>query len=273
MKKQGIKTAAKRILSLLLSVLILCVLAGCEGDEGYPTATERFFVNDFADVIDAVDEDTIYSKGVALNEATTAQVVVVTVDNLQNEPIEEYALNLGREWGVGTAEDDNGIVILLSVEDREVYIAVGYGLEGALPDSKTGRILDTYGMSYFSADNFSLGLSSVYGAIVNEVYIEYGLASEEGYTPISQIPEYELPNSGEALRVGISWLILIVIIALYIAVFGRRGGIFFFGGPGGFGGFHGGGFHGGGSFRGGGGFGGFRGGGGGFGGGGAGRGF
>ncbi len=271
MKNKGIKTAAKRILSLLLGVLILLALAGCEVDEGYPTATERFFVNDFADVIDAADEDAIYSKGVALNEATTAQVVAVTVDNLDGEPIEEYALNLGREWGVGTEEDDNGIVILLSVEDREVYIAVGYGLEGALPDSKTGRILDTYGMSYFSADDFSAGIASVYGAIVNEAYIEYGLTPEEGYTPISQIPEYEVAHEGEALRVGISWLILIVIVALYIAVFGRRGGIFFLGFPGGF---HGGGFHGGGSnFRGGGGFGGFRGGGGGFGGGGAGRGF
>lgn len=256
---------AKRILSLLLGVLILCALAGCDGDEGYPTATERFFVNDFAEVIDAADEDAIYAKGAALNEATTAQAVVVTVDSLDSEPVEEYALNLGREWGVGTADEDNGIVILLSVEDREVYIAVGYGLEGALPDSKTGRILDTYGMSYFSADDFSKGLSSVYGAVVNEVYIEYGLAPEEGYTPISQIPQYEGQVGANALRVGISWLILIVIVALYIAVFGRRGGIIFFGPPGGFGGFHGGGF-GGGS-----GFGGFRGGGGGFGGGGAGR--
>ncbi len=269
MKSLRMKTAAKRILSLLLSVLILCVLAGCEGDEGYPTATERFFVNDFAEVIDPDDEEAVYSKGVALSGATTAQVVVVTVENLNGEPIEEYALNLGREWGVGTQEADNGIVILLSVEDREVYIAVGYGLEGALPDSKTGRILDTYGMSYFSADDFSAGLASVYGAIVNEVYIEYGLTPEEGYTPISQIPEYEAQSGGEALRVGISWLILIVIIALYFAIFGRRGGIFFLGGSGGF---HGGGgsFHSGGSFRSGGGF---HGGGGGFGGGGAGRGF
>ena len=143
---------------------------------------------------------------------------------------------------------------------------MGYGLEGALPDSKTGRILDAYGMSYFSADDFSTGLASVYGAVVNEVYIEYGLAPAEGYTPISQIPQYEAQDNTSALRVGISWLILIVIVALYIAIFGRRGGIIFFGPPGGFGGFHSGGFHGGGS-----GFGGFRGGGGSFGGGGAGR--
>lgn len=258
-----------RVVSIALILFVAVCFCGCTANkkEGYPSPTEKFFVNDFADIISDADEEVIYQSGAALYGATTAQAVVVTVDTTNGEEISEYALNLAREWGIGSEDKDNGVLVLLAAEDREVYIAVGYGLEGALPDSKTGRIIDTYGLEYFEKDNFSTGLASVYSSVANEIYIEYGIQPSEDYTPISQIPSYELEQSS-GLKVGISWLILIVVVALYVAFFGRRGGFFFFGGPtffGGSGGFRGGGF--GGGFGGG----GFRGGGGGFGGGGAGR--
>lgn len=260
----------KRFLCAACAVLFAVALVGCgDKEDGYPAATEQFFVNDFADVISDEDEATIYTKGAALDDATTAQAVVVTVDSLDGEVISDYALNLGREWGIGTKEDDNGVLILLSVDDREVYIAVGYGLEGALPDSKTGRLLDNYAIDHFATNDFSAGLSAVYDAVVNEIYIEYDMQPADGYTPINQIPE-ATENDGYALRVGLSWLILVVIVALYFGIFGRRHRFVYFGGPP-FGGFHGG-FGGSGFTRGGfGGGSGFRGGGGSFGGGGAGR--
>ena len=161
-------------------------------------------------------------------------------------------------------------MILLSEGEREIYIAVGYGLEGALPDSKTGRLIDTYALSHFEANDFSSGLLSLYSAIVNEVYIEYGLSPTEGYTPIDKIPEATVEN-GEAMKILASWLLLIVLVALYLGIFRRRHRFIYFGGPpfGGYGGF--GGFGGMGGFGSGGSFGGFSGGGGSFGGGGAGR--
>lgn len=259
------------MLCACVCVALLLSLCACGSDEqGYPEATEKFFVNDFAGVITDTDSDTIYTKGVALNDATTAQAVVVTVDSLEGETASDYALNIGREWGVGTEQDDNGVVILLSVEDREIYIAVGYGLEGALPDSKTGRIIDNYGISHFSDDNFSAGLVNIYNAIVNEIYIEYGMQPSENYIPADLLPDTQ--DDVESLgTVVISWLVLMVLVVVYVLIFGRRGGLFIFGSPRFFAGnyhHHSGGF--GGSF-GGGGFGGFRGGGGSFGGGGAGR--
>ena len=75
-------------------------------------------------------------------------MVTVTVKSLNGEEPADYALNLGRQWGVGQKDNDNGVVILLSTAERQIYIAVGGGLEGALPDSKTGRIIDDYGLSY-----------------------------------------------------------------------------------------------------------------------------
>lgn len=239
----------------------------------YPEPTSRFFVNDFADVIEQAAEEEIYSKAAALQEKTTAQVVVVTVNTLDGEEPADYALGLGRQWGVGQEDEDNGIVILLSKTERQIYIAVGYGLEGALPDSKTGRIIDAYGLDYLKKDDFSKGLLEIFGAIVNEVYIEYGEEPEEGYTPIEDTDEETLEEYGA--RVAASWVIMIACVILFVLVFGRRRrGFFWFGGPGGFGGMGGSGFGGfgggsGGSFGGG----GFSGGGGSFGGGGAGRGF
>lgn len=264
----------KRFLCVLCAVVLLLALVGCGESHGKFEPTERFFVNDYADVIDDAAENEIYEKGVALEQATTAQVIVVTVKNISGNVISDFAVELGRDWGVGTKEEDNGVVILLCTDIREIYVATGYGLEGALPDSKTGRLIDVYALESFEANDFSAGLKALYGAITNEVYIEYGITPSEDYTPINQIPENS-ENDSEALKVALSWLLLIVLVALYLGIFGRRHRSFYFGGPpmGGFGGgFYGGGFRGSGGFRGGsGGFGGFSGGGGSFGGGGAGR--
>ena len=217
-----------------------------------------------------LDEDAakIYADGVALQTDTTAQVVVVTVESLDGKPIEEYALEIGRRWGVGDQEKNNGVVILFSKNDREIYVAVGYGLEGALPDVKTGRIIDYYGLPHFSEDNFSTGIVGIYNAIVNETYFEYDMQPQEDYVPVELLPDTST-ETGSVGRVVVSWLVLLVLVAIYIAIFGRRGGLFLFGSPRFFvGGHH---FHGGGFGGSSGGFGGFSGGGGSFGGGGAGR--
>lgn len=261
----------KKLINIITAALAVCIfILPLSAANKYPKPTSQFFINDFAEVIEQSAEDEIYSKGAALQEKTTAQVVVVTVDTLDGEEPADYALELGREWGVGQEEGDNGVVILLAKTERQIYIAVGYGLEGALPDSKTGRIIDIYGLDYLKNNDFSNGLLEIFKAVVNEVYIEYGEEPEEGYTAIEDTNEETLEEYGA--RVLVSWVIMIAVVILFILIFGRRRrGFFWFGGPGGFGGGSGfGGFSGGsgGSFGGG-----FSGGGGSFGGGGAGRGF
>lgn len=257
----------KRILSFaaVFFCLVFC-LCGCGEDEGFPAATEEFFVNDFADILSNEAETEILSRAAALYDATTAQVVTVTIESLDGREPYEYALELGREWGVGSEEENNGVVILLSENDREIYIAVGYGLEGALPDSKTGRIIDLYGLEYLKQDDFSNGLNSINKAVINEVYLEYGLQPEEDYTSIDNLYQNQ-SISGQSNKVIISWIILIILFIIFSGFSRRRGGFLFF--P-----MH---FGSSGYYRGGSGFGGssggFRGGGGSFGGGGAGRSF
>ena len=198
----------KLIFAAVLLLLLYLTPISAAADNNYPEPTSRFFVNDFADIIDSGAEDEIYSRAVALQEKTTAQVVVVTVQTLDGEAAADYALGIGREWGVGQEGDDNGVVILLSSQDREIYIAVGYGLEGALPDSKTGRIIDTYGLDYLKNDNYSAGLLEISKSLINEVYIEYGIAPEEGYT---EIEDSEDTGAGS---VAASWLALLAFVAV-----------------------------------------------------------
>ena len=256
----------KRLLSIAAVLLVVFSLCGCEAEEKYPKHTESFYVNDFAEVLSDTEEQELLQRAVALENTTTAQVVVATVTSLHGEEPYYYATELARQWGVGNNEADNGILVLLSTGDREIFIAVGYGLEGALPDSKTGRIIDVYGLEYLKNDEFGKGIKAISEALINEVYIEYGLEPEAGYINIDMVPEQITSEVGE---VAVYWVIMLIVIIILSFISRRRsGGFFFFGMPHIHTGSHGG-------FRSGGGFGGgsFRGGGGGFGGGGAGRGF
>lgn len=251
----------KKLFLIVAALLLTISLCSCQQKEKYPSPTEKFFVNDFANIIDDSDETEFYTKAAALDKSTTAQVVLVTIEDLQGDTPENYALELGRLWGIGEEKTDNGVLVLLSREDREIYIAVGYGLEGALPDSKTGRIIDVYGLNYLREDNFSKGITAIGNALINEIYMEYGLEPENGYVGIENVTVKEDVNGGSVVG---SWVIMIIILIIISFITRRFGGgwIFFaprtrhFGGfsgnnNGGFGGFSGGGgsFGGGGSGR------------------------
>ena len=252
---------------MLLSVATALILScGCgEAKKEYPDYTDKLYINDFAGVMDDSDADEIVSLGLALDKATAkvlksdvgAQVAAVTIDSTDGEDISAYALELGRKWGIGNAKENNGVLILLATEDREIYVSVGYGLEGALPDSKTGRLIDNYAIRYLSENEFSSGVLNLYRAIVREVYAEYNLETPQG----SAAPE-EYGENVDLSEAGISWIIIIIVILVWLFILRNRGlSPAFFVGTGGFRGF-------GGPFGRGGGFGGGS-----FGGGGAGRGF
>ena len=233
----------KKLFSVFCFVLIISVLLSVSSFAvKLPEPTKDFFVNDFANVLDEEDEKELMTIGENLFVKTGAQVVVVTVDTL------------------------DGVVLLLSVSERKVTIQVGYGLEGRLTDGKTGRILDNYAIPYLKNDEFSMGLTETYKAIVSEVYAEYG------ETPPENLNEYDSYDVSDSTAFKVIRTIILIIVIL-VLIFGRRRRRHIFFGPF-YGGFHGGGdsFGGGSSFGGGRG-GGFSGGGGSFGGGGSSRGF
>ena len=265
MKKIKLKKYSAILLSAVLLILSLSVSAFAakiaSKDTPYPTPTSNFFVNDFADCINDSDEQKMQSMAEELYEKTTAQVVCVTVNSLEGREVRDYALGLGREWGIGS-KDNNGVLLLLSTEDRKIDIEVGYGLEGTLPDGKTGRILDDYAIPHLKNDDFSTGLCEAFSALIGETAKEYGIEIE-GTNYVEKVNEDELSEKYEPRVILIALILTIVIFAIitFASVeeggsssggFSSGGGFFGSSGSGGFssgGGFSGGGgsFGGGGS--------------------------
>ena len=99
------------------------------------------YVNDFAGVLDRRWESAIDRYCAALEQATGAQFAVVTVKSLEGDPIEDTANKLYREWGVGKKGSNEGLLLLLSIEDKKQRAEVGYGLEPIIPDGYAGGVL------------------------------------------------------------------------------------------------------------------------------------
>ena len=241
----------KKIIFLTLTFLVLCISVSA-----LPSPANEFYVNDFANVIDADAEKHIVNISAQIEKSTGAQIVVAAFQNIEGMTEAEYALKIGREWGIGDEKKDNGVLLMLALEERGVRIEVGLGLEGALPDGKCGRIIDEEIIPYFAEGDWSQGFLKGYDRIVAEVCKEYGIEIPE---EVDAIP-YEEDDEGGWVAVAVILIILIIYFNLIKKIppsHRGRGGMFYPGGfYGGFGGRGGGGFSGGGFSGGGGSFGG-----------------
>jgi uncharacterized protein len=219
-----------------------------------PSLTGR--VNDYASMITPETARGIDEKLSRLEENESTQVVVLTVDSLEGEPLEDFSIRVVEAWKIGERDYDNGVLLLVAKRDRKVRIEVGYGLEGRLTDLTAGRIVDNEIVPFFAKGRYDQGIAHGIDMIIAAVQGEYSAIRKKND---------DERNGGSLLPVLI---ILIVIIYFYSQVprggGGHGSGPLIFTGGLGSGGFYGGG-------RGGGGFGGggFSGGGGSFGGGGA----
>jgi uncharacterized protein len=225
------------------------------------------FVSDFANVIDAPTRRRLEALIRELKQRTGAEIAVVTVRTTQPETAFDYAMAVAEQWKPGAKDKDNGIVFLVAVDDREMQILTGYGVEGALPDGKVGEIRDTLAVPAFRAGDYSRGIADATATMAALIAAEYGVKLAGAPEPVRRTRE----RGGSGLGfIGIVLLFLLV-SALLNALGGgrrvrrgRRGGFGapivvgggmgrggfgggFGGGGGGFGGFGGGGFGGGGA--------------------------
>ena len=166
--------AMKTKICLTSLLLLFCVSLLC-----YPVSaavvapTDAFYVYDGAQVLSEETEQYILKHSRELDVKTGAQIVVVTIPSLEGASLEEYATDLFRQWGIGAAEKNNGLLLLCAVEDRQFRVEVGYGLEGDLPDGKTGRMQDAYIIPLLSEDKFDEGIKNGYTAFLQEVSAVY----------------------------------------------------------------------------------------------------
>lgn len=137
--------------------------------------TSHIYVQDYANVLSEEAKTKVQTMGEDIYANTKAQVVVVTINSLQGESIKEYALTILRKWGVGDKDLDNGIVMLVAVNDHKARIEVGYGLEGALPDGKCGQILREKMTPEFKNNHYDAGVLNGYEAIKANIDAEYNV--------------------------------------------------------------------------------------------------
>ncbi len=165
------KIKLSRILILINIIFIFCFSKA----ECIVQPTKNFYINDYAGILNQETQDYVLNNSVELCDKTGAQIVVVTVKNLENKTREEYALELFRDWGIGNTEKNNGLLVLLALEERTIRIEVGYGLEGCLNDSKVKRIINDCGIPYFKQDDWDTGIKVLYTALLTQIYDEYNL--------------------------------------------------------------------------------------------------
>jgi len=248
--------------------LIFLFGAGLFAAEVIPSAPAHYF-NDYANVVSASTASQLDQKLTQFERDTSNQIVVAIYPKMQSDfDFADYAVRVGWAWGVGQKDKSkgNGVVLLVFVQDHKMYIATGYGLEGALPDVTCKQIIDNEITPRFKQNDFDGGLTAGVNAIMAATKGEY-----KG-TGNTDKGERDQRNSNI-----LNFCIFALIIGIFIVSHLRRrtgtaygsSGSRSFGGGWYFGGFGGGGSSGGGGGFGGGG-GGFSGGGGSFGGGGAG---
>ncbi|MCG3088644.1 TPM domain-containing protein [Sporosarcina cyprini] len=231
------------------------------------------YVQDHANILSEDQKAELNRLGKQLNDGTTAELAILTLDSIGDEPVETYAVEALRQYGLGKKGKDNGALLVVTTVPNEsgkrwFYLTVGYGLEGALPDGKVGRIIDDVSMPYLEKNNPEpdMAITEAYKAFYNEIAKEYDWNGE-----LAQVQTIERSDDGGGLGIPAP-IVILIIIFLLIRMFGSGGGrgggggpgrrsrsrgpIFFPGSFGGGGGFGGGGFGGGGGFSGGGGSGG-----------------
>ena len=227
------------------------------------------YVNDFAHVIDANTSAQIEDMCHQVDEKAHAQIALVTINTLDGNDIESYAVDLFKQWGIGSKQTNRGVLILYAIRDHRARIEVGYGLEPILPDGKVGGF-QREAIPLMRSGNYSDALQLVTARLADVIASDAGvqLTNSQPRAPAQPVGE---PDHSGGISLGGIILIVIVIVVILVTplrtllfwilfsnIFGGRGG---WGGGGysggGFGGFGGGG---GGWGGGGGGFGGFGGG-------------
>lgn len=241
-------------LAFALTLILPLSFISVNAETKYPSPTNFKYINDYTSTLDNNSKEYIVSVGKELEDKTGAQEVVVIIDSLQGNDIESYSNELFRTWGIGQKGKNNGLLILMSMNDRKWRVEVGTSLEGAVTDIYSARVMDSIAAPRFKEGNYSEGIKDAYSIFADTIAKEYNVSLEKNQSV--NLPSQDNVNvSSKAGMTGI----IIVLVFIFLDFILNRGRITLFimsmifwsgrGGRGGRGGWN----NGGGGFRGGGG--------------------
>ncbi len=133
-------------------------------------------VVDLAGIVNDNAENALNKYLLELEQKTTVQMVVLTINNLEGEPLEDFSIDVAhKKWKLGQKGKDNGVLLLVSLQDRKYRFEIGYGLEGLLPDSLVGSIGREYLVQYFRQGDYSSGIYTAVLAVSNIIADDAGV--------------------------------------------------------------------------------------------------
>ena len=202
---------------LLMLATVLFALPAL-ADPKFPPLSGR--VIDDAQVLSPDVERELSDKLEALETRTGRQLVVATVSSLQGYPIEDYGYKLGRTWGIGAKNKDDGAILLVAPNDRQVRIEVGYGLEPVLTDALSSVIIQSAILPKFRNGDISGGVVAGTDALVEQL----GLPPEEAQARVADAARPERHEARGSAIIGL--LIFLFVIFVFSSLFrSRRGGL------------------------------------------------
>ncbi len=157
-------------MKLIFAAVLLAFLSISVSAQTFPQWQDKY-VNDFAGFLDQASIAQLRGMLSELEQNTTAEVVVVTVQTTAPLPRQQYRTELFNNWKIGKAANDNGLLVLYVADENKIEVEVGYGLEGILPDSKVGNILDEFFVPYRANNQTVLGIilaTQEFARVINE---------------------------------------------------------------------------------------------------------
>lgn len=188
--------------------------------ENPDSLTPLSYVNDYANILNPETTSSLNEKLSVFTKSTGNEISVVTINSLDNYTIEDFANKLFQKWGIGKKNQDNGLLLLISKNDRKVRIEVGYGLEEKITDGIAGDTIRNYITPSFKQNNYDLGVESSINQIIN--YLQNPNQSVKLDTSVAKIPKLLLFSLVGFVLGGISnFLIFMLLISYLFAFLGR----------------------------------------------------
>jgi len=201
------------------------------------------YVNDYADIISPPEKETISALCRELETKTSAQIAIATVETTQPESIDTYSVNLFSRWGIGQKGKDNGLLIVVAKKDQKVWIEVGYGLEGIIPDALAHQVYLKQLVPAFRKGKYGEGLLTATTLLAKKIAAENGVELSSLSLASVSYPSKTKPSLGRRIASAFFSLFFFLFILIFFGPLGllffgigSRGGYWSGGSSGGFGG-------------------------------------
>lgn len=205
------KTALRRLAGAALALALSCGAALAAFADVSLEPSSRFYVSDYAGVLSQSTCDDIVERNASLEQnAAGAQVVVVTLNDTEGLSLEEFTYQLFNDWGVGSSEENNGVLLVLDIAGQDYQCLQGAGLEDTLPTMTLSRILQQDLEPDFAAGDYDAGVAKTFDALADEV--------QAIYAGSAQTPSHSGGSGLSMLWSVLGFVALLIVVVVVLAI-------------------------------------------------------